>query len=82
MILENRVMEIVFPVLEISAPGHLGGSVRWASDFGSGHDVMVMRLRPTIGLCADSMEPAWDSLSPLPLSARPPFVLSLKINKH
>ena len=50
-------------------------------DFGSGHDLMVCGIVSCVGLCNDSTEPAWDSLSPL--SAPPPaFVLSLsKINK-
>ena len=47
-------------------------------DFGLGHNLMVCETEPFIGLCADSMEPDWDSLSPsfflLPLH--------LKINKH
>ena len=54
--------------------GHLGGSVGSASDFGSGHDLMVCGFKPHVRLYADSTEPAWDSLS-LSLS------LSLK-NKH
>ena len=33
------------------------------SDFGSGHEIMVMGLGPMSG-SALSMEPAWDSLSP------------------
>ena len=46
---------------------------------------MILRFvgsSPRIGLCADSAEPAWDSLSPS-LSAPPPLTLSLslKINK-
>ena len=45
-------------------------------DFSSGHD---LELR--IGLCADSMEPAWDSLSPLPLCTSLPCALSLSQNK-
>ena len=54
-------------------------------DFNSGRDLMVCGIEPCIGLCADSMEPAWDSLSP-PLSAPPPahacaHSLSFKINK-
>ena len=61
-------------------------------DFGSGHDLMVHQFKPYIGLCTDSMEPAWDSLPPS-LSAPPPLVhvhrctcalslsLSFKINK-
>ena len=52
------------------------------TDFGSGHDLMVHEIEPHIRLCADSAEPAWDSLSPS-LSALPPLVISrsLKINK-
>ena len=34
--------------------------------FSSGHDLPVRGLRPNVGLCTDSAEPAWDSL---PLSA-------------
>ena len=51
-------------------------------DFGSGLDLMVLETGPHIGLCANSMEPAWDSLSPS-LSASPllSLSLSLKINK-
>ena len=33
--------------------GCLGGSVSYASDFGSGHDLAVRELEP----CADSSEP-------------------------
>ena len=50
--------------------------------FGSGHDLTVHGIKPRIGLCADSAEPARDSLFPS-LSA-PPLLslsLSLKINK-
>ena len=36
---------------------HLGGSVGWASDFGSGHDLTVRGFEPRVGLCADSSEP-------------------------
>ena len=36
--------------------------------FSLGHDLTVCGIEPRIGFCADSMEPAWDSLSlPLPL---------------
>ena len=64
--------------------GHLGGSVGWASDFGSGYDLMVHEFEPCIRLCIDSVEPAWDSLSlPPSLYSPPPLILSvsLKINK-
>ena len=32
-------------------------------DFGSGHDLMVHEMEPCIRLCADRVEPAWDSVS-------------------
>ena len=44
--------------------GHQGGSVGEASNFGSGHDLMVHEFEPCTGFHADSAEPAWDSLSP------------------
>ena len=34
-----------------------------ALDFGSGRDLAVGELKPRIGPCADSTEPAWDSVS-------------------
>ena len=33
-------------------------------DFSSGHDLTVCEIEPCVGLCTDSMEPVWDSLSP------------------
>ena len=50
----------------------LGGSVGYASGswYSSGHDdLMVREFEPRIRLGADSVEPAWDSLS-LPLSLK------------
>ena len=44
-------------------------------DFSSGHDLMVPEIEPRVGLCADSVEPGWDSVS-LSLSAPPLFSLS------
>ena len=32
--------------------------------FSSGPGLTVRQLEPRIGLCADSVEPAWDSVSP------------------
>ena len=32
-------------------------------DFGSGYNLTVCELEPRIALCADSTEPAWNSLS-------------------
>ena len=43
-------------------------------DFGSGHDRMVHGIKLCFGLCADSTEPAWNSLSAPPL-------LSLSLSK-
>ena len=39
------------------------------TDFGSGRDLTVCEFQPHIRLCANSLEPAWDCLSPsfLPL---------------
>ena len=49
-------------------------------DFSSGYDLTVGGFEPLTGLCADSVEPAWDSLSlPLPL---PCLLLLSKINKY
>ena len=48
-------------------------------DFSAGHDLTVRETAPYIGLCEDSVEPAWDSLPPS-LSVPRTLVLSLKIN--
>ena len=40
-------------------------------DVGSGHDLTVHGIRSCVGLHVDSMDPAWDSLSPS-LSTLPP----------
>ena len=37
---------------------------RLTLDFGSGHDPTAHKIKPHVGLCADSAEPAWDSFSP------------------
>ena len=50
---------------------------RPALDLSSGHDLPVGEFEPCIGLCAQGLEPAWDSLS-LPLPRL--LSLSLKIN--
>ena len=52
--------------------------------FGLDLDLVVCEIKPHVGLCTDSMEPAWDPLSP-PLSAPPlacALSLSLSQNKH
>ena len=53
-------------------------------DFDSVHNLMVREIEPCVELWADSVEPAWDSLSPS-LTAPPLLALFLsvsKINKH
>ena len=47
----------------------------------SGHDLTDHEFEPRVGLCTDSMEPAWDSASPslcLPLSLSLSLSLSQK----
>ena len=48
-------------------------------DFSSGHDLTVREFNPCVGLCTDSAEPSWDSLSPS-LSAPPLLVHSLSLS--
>ena len=55
-------------LLKGTLEGRLGGSVGWAADYGSGHDLAVRGFEPRVGLCADSSEPGaclgfWVSLS-------------------
>ena len=33
-------------------------------DFGSGHDLVVREIEPCVGLSADCVDPAWNSLPP------------------
>ena len=57
---------------------------RLTLNFSSGHDLAVCETEPHVELCADSVAPAWDSLSPpslpLPSLARARFP-SLSQNK-
>ena len=50
-------------------------------DFGSGCNLMVHGLEPHVTLCSDSMEIAWDSLSPS-LSAPSLLALSVSLSKY
>ena len=50
-------------------------------DFGSGHDLMVCEMESSIRVCADSVEPAWDSLSLSVCLPHSHFSLSLSQNK-
>ena len=74
-------------LLNKSQWGHLGGSIGWASDFGSGHDLTVCEFKPHVGLRADSSEPGacFGFCVSLSLCFSPAHALSLslsKINKH
>ena len=67
--------------LKIRAQGCLGGSVCWASDFGSGHGLRAREFEPCVGLCADGLqtqglETALDAVSPPP-PALPLIMLSV-----
>ena len=56
-----------------------------ALDFYSDHDFMVCGIQSQVGLCMDSEEPAWDSLSPSicpSLTHMLSLSLTLKINKY
>ena len=46
-----------FPLINLSWERHLDGSVGWAPDFGSGHDLTVGGFKPRVRLSADSSEP-------------------------
>ena len=48
--------------------------------FGSGHDLTVCEFEHRVGLCAESMDPAWDSLS-LSLSLPSSSALSFSLSK-
>ena len=67
--------------------GCLGGSVSWASDFVSGHDLTVDGFEPRIRLCVHSSElgACFGFCVSLPLCSSPAHALSLspsKINKN
>ena len=55
--------------------GHLGGSVSWASDFSSGHDLTVCEFEPRVGLCADASKPGAASHSVSPSVSAPPLLM-------
>ena len=63
--------------------GRLGSLVGDASDFGSGHDLMVCEFEPRIGLCADGSEPGarFGFCVSLSLCPSPVHALSLSVPK-
>ena len=54
---------------------------RLALDFGSIRDLTVREFKPCVGLCIDSVEPAWNSLSSLSASLPLTRYVSLSQNK-
>ena len=57
----------------VGAPGGAQSVKRLIPDFGSDHDLVVCEFGPTMGLWADSVEPASDAFSPsLSLPLPPP----------
>ena len=54
---------------------------RLTLDLGSGHDLTVREFEPRVGLCADSAEPAWDSLSLSLCPSSLVHVLSFSLSK-
>ena len=57
-------------------------SVKHLSHLGSGRNLVVRGFKPLVGLCADSLDPASDSLSPsLCLSLSPACAVTLSKNK-
>ena len=63
--------------------GHLGGSVGWASDFSSGHDLTAREFEPHVGLCANNSEPGacFRFCVSLSLCPSPAHALSLSVSK-
>ena len=62
-----------FKISSFGVPGWLSQLSIPTLDFGSGRDRTVGEFEPRVGLCADSVESAWDSL---PLA----FLLSLSLS--
>ena len=67
----------------MSGEGRLGGSVGWASDFSSGHNLVVHEFKPRIGLWADGSEPGacFRFCVSLSLCPSPIHALSLSVSK-
>ena len=55
-LLQRKTLRASFKT-RVDSMGPLSGSVGWASDFGSGHDLAVCEFEPCVGLCADGSEP-------------------------
>ena len=71
------------PKLQKISSECLRGSVGWASDFSSGHDLLVCEFESHVGLCAASSEPGgcFRFCVSLSLSVPPPHSCSVS-HKH
>ena len=73
--------DMVHQLIELDTGGHLGGPVGYASDFGSGRDLVVCEFEAHVGLCADSSEPGvCFRFCVSPLSAPPMLMLCLSLS--
>ena len=68
----------IFQKSKAGAAGVAQSAKRLTLDFSSGHDLTVHGFKPHVELCADSSEPAWDSLS-LALCPSPAHTPSLSV---
>ena len=59
--------------------GRLGGSVGWAADFGSGHDLSVCEFEPRVGLSEPGA--CFGFCVSLSLSDPPLFILRLSLSQ-
>ena len=68
---------------KLKSTGHLGGSVGRASNFSSGHELVVREFEPHIWLCADRSEPGtcFRFCVSLSLCSSPTHTLSLCLSK-
>ena len=80
--MKSRVEWLARKIKRSGVSGRLGGSLSWASDFGSGHDLTVHEFEPGIRLCADSSEPGacFGFCVSLSLSAPPLLMLCVSLS--
>ena len=62
--------------------GRLGGSVGWASDFSSGHDLTLHGFESHVRLCADSSRSLFQILCLLLSLPLPTLMLSVSLSKN
>ena len=76
----NFIM-LFFPKNNILGRGWVAQLVKHRTlNFCSGHDLTVHGIESCVGLCADSVKPAWDSPSPSLSAPPPPLSQNKQIN--